>query len=73
VWELLTSEIPYKKYSPAQIIGLVGRDDNHQISLPKTDNQPMIGLFLMCTKRNPKERPSFASVVEYLEKHESKY
>ena len=69
VWELLTGEIPYQKYSPAQIIGLVGRDDNHQIQMPKTDNQPMVDLFLMCTKRDPKLRPSFTKGVEFLEKH----
>lgn len=68
LWELLTGEIPYSKYSPAQIIGLVGRDENHQIPDPKSGESDMIELFRMCTKREAKNRPSFKAIVEYLEK-----
>ena len=31
LWEMMTGKIPYKDYSTAQIIGMVGNDENHHI------------------------------------------
>lgn len=56
---MMTGRIPYKEYSTAQIIGMVGNDENHHIGIPDYPNKAIINLFMRCTKRNPSERPTF--------------
>jgi hypothetical protein len=60
---MLTGKIPYKDYSTAQIIGLVGNDENHHISIPDCGNEVLLKVFMMCTERDPKKRPSFKDIV----------
>ena len=55
---MMTGRIPYKEYSTAQIIGMVGNDENHHIGIPDYPNKAIINLFMRCTKRNPSERPT---------------
>ena len=66
VWEILTGDIPYKNLSTAQIIGLVGNDDTHRIKINKPVNKLFLDVFLKCTDRNPKNRPTFKTIVEDL-------
>lgn len=49
VWEMITGKIPYKDLSTAQIIGLVGNNPNHHISIPKYSNEYILKIFLICT------------------------
>lgn len=39
---MMTCRIPYKDYSTAQIIGMVGNDDNHHISIPDYKNAKLL-------------------------------
>ncbi len=63
---MLTCQIPYKDLSTSQIIDLVGNNDDHHISIPNYPNQLFLKIFLCCTERDPKKRPSFKSIVEEL-------
>ena len=45
MWEMMTSHIPYKDYSTAQIIGMVGNDEKHHIGIPNYSNKNIVKLF----------------------------
>jgi len=64
---MITGKIPYKDLSTAQIIGLVGNNPNHHISIPKHGNEYVLKIFLICTERDPHKRPTFKFVVSELE------
>jgi serine/threonine protein kinase len=49
LWEMMTGKIPYKDYSTAQIIGMVGNDEKHHISIPNYPNQKLLEIFMRCT------------------------
>ena len=70
MWEMMTGKIPYKDYSTAQIIGMVGNDEKHHIGTPNYPNKAIIKLFLLCTKRDPAERPAFKVIVKEIEEIE---
>ena len=59
----MTSKIPYKDYSTAHIIGMVGNDEKHHIGVPNYPNKAIIELFMKCTQRDPALRPSFKEIV----------
>lgn len=63
---MLTGQIPYKDLSTAQIIGLVGNNETHRISMPKSSNKLFLEIFMMCTERDPKKRPTFKVIVDAL-------
>ncbi len=67
MWEMITGKIPYKDLSTAQIIGLVGNNPNHHISIPKYANEHVLKIFLICTEREPQKRPTFKFIVSELE------
>lgn len=67
---MLTGRIPYKDYSTAQIIGMVGNDENHHISIPHHPNKRLLDIFMRCTERDPALRPSFKEVVREVEEVE---
>ena len=60
---MITGKIPYKDLSTAQIIGLVGNNPNHHISIPKYSNEYILKIFLICTERDPQKRPTFKFIV----------
>lgn len=69
---MMTGRIPYKEYSTAQIIGMVGNNENHHIGTPQYENQAVIDIFEKCTQRDPLLRPTFKVIVkeiEEIEKH----
>lgn len=70
MWEMMTGKIPYKDYSTAQIIGMVGNDDNHRISIPEYPNKRLLNIFIRCTERDPAGRPSFKEIVKDVEEIE---
>jgi serine/threonine protein kinase len=61
---MMTGKIPYKDYSTAQIIGMVGNDDTHHISIPEYPNKTLLAIFMRCTERDPANRPSFKEIVK---------
>jgi serine/threonine protein kinase len=67
MWEMMTGRIPYKDFSTAQIIGMVGNDEKHHIGVPDYPNKAIIDIFLRCTSRNPEQRPSFKVIVREIE------
>ena len=69
---MLTCQIPYKNLTTSEIIEIVS-DENHHISVPNYPNKLFLNIFLTCTNRTPKKRPTFKSIVAMLEKEESKY
>ena len=64
---MMTCRIPYKDYSTAQIIGMVGNDDTHHISIPDYKNAKLLEIFMRCTEREPSKRPSFKEIVKEIE------
>ncbi len=46
----------------------MGNDDKHHIPIPKYPNKLFLELFLACTERDMKKRPTFKVIVEKLEK-----
>ena len=38
MWEMMTGRIPYKDFSTAQIIGMVGNNEGHHIGTPNYEN-----------------------------------
>ena len=71
LWEMMTGKIPYKDYSTAQIIGLVGKQENHHIEIPGYPNKELLDIFMRCTERDPAKRPTFKQIVRDLEKVET--
>lgn len=67
---MMTVKIPYKDYSTAQIIGMVGNDDSHHISIPDYPNKRLLDIFMRCTERDPASRPSFKEIVKEVEEVE---
>ena len=65
MWEMMTGRIPYKDYSTAQIIGIVG-DEKHHIGNPSYPNVAIVKLFYWCTLREPEKRPTFKVIVREL-------
>jgi serine/threonine protein kinase len=64
---MMTGKIPYKDFSTAQIIGMVGNDENHHIEVPDYPNKVLLDIFLSCTERDPNKRPSFKQIVRDIE------
>ena len=67
MWEMMTGRIPYKDYSTAQIIGMVGNNDKHHIGTPDYPDPVIIDIFLRTTQRDPSLRPSFKVIVNEIE------
>ena len=70
LWEMMTGKIPYKDYSTAQIIGMVGNDDSHHISIPDYRNKCLLDIFMRCTERDPSSRPSFKEILKEVQEVE---
>jgi len=73
MWEMMTGRIPYKGYSTAQIIGMVGNNENHHIGIPNYPIKEIIDIFLRCTQRDPSLRPTFKVIVNEIEEIEKKF
>ena len=73
LWEMLTRQIPYKNLTTAEIVKLVGNDKTHHIPIPNYPNKLFLEIFIACTERDVRKRPTFKIIVEVLEKDEHKY
>ncbi|KAF6160628.1 hypothetical protein GIB67_019568 [Kingdonia uniflora] len=67
LWELLTMQQPWDGLSPAQVVGAVAFQ-NRRLSIPQNTCPMLASLTESCWADDPKQRPSFASIVESLKK-----
>jgi serine/threonine protein kinase len=70
VLELLTGQIPNKELSIPQITGLVGFNSDYRQEIPE-DLPHEFFRFLIekCTRRDPRERPSFQQILVETKRH----
>ncbi|CAD8066258.1 unnamed protein product [Paramecium sonneborni] len=68
LWEIITQLIPYEGLSQTQIIGSVGYGQD-QVIIPSNSNPPILSqLAKKSLKKNPEERPTFADIVNEIQK-----
>lgn len=71
--ELFTGKIPHHGLSLPQITGLVGYNENHKLDLPEDIPHPLLrSLIEKCTKRNPKDRPTFDHILDEITENKDK-
>lgn len=71
--ELFTGKIPHYGLSLPQITGLVGYNDNYKLGVPEDIPHPLLrNLIEKCTKRNPKERPTFDQILDEITANKDK-
>ncbi|XP_020103139.1 serine/threonine-protein kinase CTR1-like isoform X1 [Ananas comosus] len=67
LWELLTMKQPWSGLSPAQVVGAVAFQ-NRRLTLPQGASPDLAALVESCWADDPKQRPSFSSIVDTLKK-----
>eukprot|EP00249_Psilotum_nudum_P013826 c24534_g1_i1 orf=263-3379(+) len=65
LWELATLQQPWSGLGYAQVVGAVGFQ-NRRLQIPKDVNPEIAGIMESCWASDPRQRPSFASIVEAL-------
>ena len=70
LWEMLTGQKPWEDLNPFQVVAAVAYR-NQQLPRPPepVGSAFIVDLCMKCLAANPLERPSFASIVEDLERH----
>ncbi|KAM7259432.1 hypothetical protein ACFE04_015173 [Oxalis oulophora] len=67
LWELLTLEQPWSGLGPAQVVGAIAFQ-NRRLSIPPNTSPQLASLMESCWADEPRNRPSFASIVDTLKK-----
>ncbi|KAJ6825392.1 serine/threonine-protein kinase CTR1-like [Iris pallida] len=67
LWELLTMQQPWSGLSPAQVVGAVAFQ-NRRLAIPQNTCPLLAALIEACWADDPKQRPSFSSIVDSLKK-----
>ncbi|XP_077234114.1 protein kinase superfamily protein [Tasmannia lanceolata] len=67
LWELVTMQQPWCGLSPAQVVGAVAFQ-NRRLSIPSNTSPVLVALMESCWADDPKQRPSFACIVDSLKK-----
>lgn len=67
LWELVTMQQPWNGLSPPQVVGAVAFQ-NRRLTIPPNTSPLLASLMEACWADDPKERPSFKSIVETLKK-----
>ncbi|XP_049932610.1 serine/threonine-protein kinase CTR1 isoform X2 [Nymphaea colorata] len=67
LWELVTMQQPWVELSPAQVVGAVAFQ-NRRLAIPPNTNPTLAALMEACWASDPKQRPSFANIVDTLKK-----
>ncbi|KAK1291604.1 Serine/threonine-protein kinase CTR1 [Acorus calamus] len=65
LWELVTMQQPWNGLSPAQVVGAVAFQ-NRRLAIPANTCPMLTALMESCWADDPKQRPSFASIVDSL-------
>lgn len=64
-WELITMQLPWTGMSPVQVVGAVGFQ-NRRLQIPKDLHPDITAIIEACWANDPKDRPSFANIMESL-------
>ncbi|RCV35342.1 hypothetical protein SETIT_7G232900v2 [Setaria italica] len=67
LWELLTMQQPWNGLGPAQVVGAVAFQ-NRRLPIPKHTSPELAALVESCWDDDPRQRPSFSSIVDTLKK-----
>jgi serine/threonine protein kinase len=67
LWELLTMQQPWSGLGPAQVVGAVAFQ-NRRLPIPKDTSPELAALVESCWDDDPRQRPSFSSIVDTLKK-----
>ncbi|OAY83077.1 serine/threonine-protein kinase CTR1-like [Ananas comosus] len=67
LWELLTMQQPWNGLSPAQVVGAVAFQ-NRRLTIPQGTCPVLAALIESCWADDPRQRPSFSSIVDTLKK-----
>ncbi|XP_068657061.1 serine/threonine-protein kinase CTR1 [Aristolochia californica] len=67
LWELITMQQPWSGLGPAQVVGAVAFQ-NRRLTIPPNTSPTLVALMESCWADDPKQRPSFQSIVESLKK-----
>ncbi|XP_010914327.1 serine/threonine-protein kinase CTR1 isoform X3 [Elaeis guineensis] len=67
IWELLTMQQPWSGLSPAQVVGAVAFQ-NRRLTIPQNVCPLLAALVESCWADDPRQRPSFSSIVATLKK-----
>lgn len=67
LWELVTMQQPWSGLGPAQVVGAVAFQ-NRRLSIPKDTIPELAALVESCWDDDPRQRPSFSSIVDTLKK-----
>lgn len=67
LWELVTMQQPWSGLSPAQVVGAVAFQ-NRRLTIPPNTSPLLASLMEACWADDPKQRPSFKSIVDTLKK-----
>ncbi|KAF8686677.1 hypothetical protein HU200_043509 [Digitaria exilis] len=65
LWELMTLQQPWSNLNPAQVVAAVGFK-GRRLEIPSTVDPKVAALIESCWVREPRRRPSFASIMESL-------
>jgi serine/threonine protein kinase len=69
LWEMVSSAIPFKERSIAQITGTVGFY-REKLSVPESANRQLRKIINNCLVFEKDRRPSFEHIIKYIEKIE---
>ncbi|CAM6084867.1 unnamed protein product [Calypogeia fissa] len=64
-WEIITMQLPWSGMSPAQVVGAVGFQ-SRRLQIPKDLHPEITATIEACWANDPRDRPSFASIMESL-------
>ncbi|KAL5213895.1 hypothetical protein ABZP36_003047 [Zizania latifolia] len=67
LWELLTMQQPWSGLSPAQVVGAVAFQ-SRRLAIPQDTVPELAALVESCWDDDPRQRPSFSSIVDTLKK-----
>ncbi|KAF0894032.1 hypothetical protein E2562_033912 [Oryza meyeriana var. granulata] len=67
LWELMTMQQPWSGLSPAQVVGAVAFQ-NRRLPIPQDTVPELAALVESCWDDDPRQRPSFSSIVDTLKK-----
>uniref|UniRef100_J3M1A6 non-specific serine/threonine protein kinase n=2 Tax=Oryza brachyantha TaxID=4533 RepID=J3M1A6_ORYBR len=67
LWELMTMQQPWSGLSPAQVVGAVAFQ-NRKLPIPQDTVPELAALVESCWDDDPRQRPSFSSIVDTLKK-----
>ncbi|KAJ3698506.1 hypothetical protein LUZ61_002211 [Rhynchospora tenuis] len=65
LWELITMQQPWNGLSPAQVVGAVAFQ-KRRLTIPPGTNPELAALVESCWDDDPRQRPSFSSIVDAL-------